>query len=72
MRRFSSASVRLADVGKVCDAFGVTINDVALAAITDSYRAALVRRGEQPRRNSLRTLVPVSIRSNDAANVADK
>ncbi len=71
MRRFSSARVSLEDIGKVCDAFGVTINDVALAAITDSYRAALVRRGEQPRRNSLRTLVPVSIRSNDAGHVAD-
>ncbi|RDH78168.1 wax ester/triacylglycerol synthase family O-acyltransferase [Mycolicibacterium moriokaense] len=71
MRRFSSARVSLGDVAKVCDAFGVTINDVALAAITDSFRAALVRRGEQPRRNSLRTLVPVSIRSNDAVDVTD-
>ena len=70
-RRFSSARVSLADVGRICDAFGVTINDVALAAITDSFRAALVRRGEKPRRNSLRTLVPVSIRSNDAIGVAD-
>ncbi|WP_123024462.1 WS/DGAT/MGAT family O-acyltransferase [Mycolicibacterium stellerae] len=71
MRRFSSARVSLDDVAKVRQAFGVTVNDVALAAITGSYRAALVRRGEQPRRNSLRTLVPVSIRSNDAADVAD-
>ncbi len=71
MRRFSAARVNLDDVGKICEAFGVTINDVALAAITDSFRAAIVRRGEQPRRNSLRTLVPVSIRSNDADDVAD-
>jgi diacylglycerol O-acyltransferase / wax synthase len=71
MRRFSSARVDLDDVGKVCDAFGVTINDVALAAITDSFRAAIVRRGEQPRRNSLRTLVPVSVRSNDAVDATD-
>ncbi len=71
MRRISCARVDLADVNKVCDAFGVTVNDVALAAITDSFRAALIRRGEQPRRNSLRTLVPVSIRSTDAAGVTD-
>ena len=36
-----------------------------------AFRAALVRRGEQPRRNSLRTLVPVSIRANDAVDAAD-
>ncbi len=71
MRRFSSARVPLRDVTKVCDAFGVTINDVALTAVTDSFRAALIRRGEQPRRTSLRTLVPVSIRSNDAVGVTD-
>jgi diacylglycerol O-acyltransferase len=71
MRRISSAQVMLSDVMKICDAFGVTVNDVALAAITDSYRAALIRRGERPRRNSLRTLVPVSIRTNGAIDVID-
>ncbi len=71
MRRFSAARVSLADVRQICRASDVTVNDVALAAITDSFRAALVRRGEQPRRNSLRTLVPVSIRANDAADAAD-
>jgi diacylglycerol O-acyltransferase / wax synthase len=71
MRRYSAARVSLADVAEICRQSGVTLNDVALAAITDSYRAALVRRGEQPKRNSLRTLVPVSIRSNDAVDVTD-
>ncbi|HET7667015.1 MAG TPA: wax ester/triacylglycerol synthase family O-acyltransferase [Mycobacterium sp.] len=71
MRRYSAATVSLEDVAAIRHKFGVTLNDVALAAITDSFRAALVRRGEQPRRNSLRTLVPVSIRSNDAASVTD-
>jgi diacylglycerol O-acyltransferase len=71
MRRYSAARVSLADVAQICEKSGVTVNDVALAAITDSFRAALVRRGEQPRNNSLRTLVPVSIRSNDAAGIAD-
>jgi diacylglycerol O-acyltransferase len=67
MRRYSAARVSLTDVMQIRDKFGVTLNDVALAAITDSFRAALVRRGEQPRRNSLRTLLPVSIRSADAS-----
>jgi len=71
MRRISSARVSLDDVAAVCEAFDVTVNDVALAAITSSYRAAIVRRGEQPRRNSLRTLVPVSVRSNDAEHRTD-
>jgi diacylglycerol O-acyltransferase len=71
MRRFASAEVSLEDVSKICDRFDVTINDVALTAITDSYRAMLIRRGEQPRANSLRTLVPVSVRSQDAAEKTD-
>jgi len=71
MRRYAAASASLGDVLKVCNAFDVTINDVALAAITDSYRGALIRRGERPRARSLRTLVPVSLRSNDALDQVD-
>ncbi|KWX56543.1 wax ester/triacylglycerol synthase family O-acyltransferase [Mycobacterium sp. NAZ190054] len=63
MRRYSAVQVPLAGVLAVCDAFDVTLNDVALAAITDSFRAALQRRGEEPRPDSLHTLVPVSVRS---------
>lgn len=71
MRRYSAARVQLADMQKVSKQFGVTVNDVALAAITSSYRTLLLERGEQPGRNSLRTLVPVSVRSADKFNVAD-
>lgn len=63
MRRYSATHVPLADVTAVCRAYDVTLNDVALSAITDAFRAALRRRGEVPQRNSLRTLVPVSVRS---------
>ena len=42
MRRYSAARVRLADLQQVSQAFGVTLNDVALAAITDSYRRILL------------------------------
>jgi diacylglycerol O-acyltransferase len=71
MRRYTGAHVALEDVARVCESFDVTVNDVALAAITDSFRTMLMRRGEQPGRNSLRTLVPVSVRSNDAADKTD-
>jgi diacylglycerol O-acyltransferase / wax synthase len=71
MRRFSVARVRLADLQEVARAFGVTLNDVALAAITDSYRKVLIDRGERPARNSLRTLVPVSVRPTNNFDVTD-
>ena len=71
MRRYTAARVRLADMERVCKAFGVTVNDVALAAITDSYRTILIDRGEKPSPNSLRTLVPVSIRPANQFNLTD-
>lgn len=71
MRRYSAARVPLADMQKVGRAFGVTLNDVALAAITSSYRQVLLNRGEQPSRNSLRTLVPVSVRTANHFDVTD-
>jgi diacylglycerol O-acyltransferase / wax synthase len=71
MRRYSAARVRLADLQAVAQAFGVTLNDVALAAITDGYRRILLDRGEQPGHNSLRTLVPVSVRSVNHFNMTD-
>jgi diacylglycerol O-acyltransferase / wax synthase len=71
MRRFSAARVRLADLQEIRRVFGVTLNDVALAAITDSYRRILLDRGERPARNSLRTLVPVSVRPTNHFNTID-
>ncbi|VBA40251.1 putative diacylglycerol O-acyltransferase tgs1 [Mycobacterium attenuatum] len=71
MRRYHAARVRLADVREVAQAFGATFNDVALAAITDSYRRLLLARGEHPGRDSLRTLVPVSVRGVNQFNRTD-
>ncbi|MGC2797591.1 MAG: wax ester/triacylglycerol synthase domain-containing protein, partial [Mycobacterium sp.] len=65
MRRYRAVRVPLADVEQVCRKFDVTINDVALAAITEGFRSVLLHRGEKPRPDSLRTLVPVSVRSSD-------
>lgn len=66
LRRYSAARIPLADIAQVCQTFDVTVNDVALAAITESYRNVLVQRGEEPLPDALRTLVPVSMRSGDA------
>ncbi|MBV8860414.1 MAG: wax ester/triacylglycerol synthase family O-acyltransferase [Mycobacterium sp.] len=66
MRCYRAVRVPLADVEQVCRKFDVTINDVALTAITEGFRSVLLHRGEQPRPDSLRTLVPVSVRSPDA------
>ncbi len=71
MRRYRVARVRLADMHQAAKAFDVTLNDVALAAITDSYRRILIDRGEKPSPNSLRTLVPVSIRPANQFTLTD-
>lgn len=71
MRRYTSVEVALQDVVSICHRFDVTVNDVALAALTDSYRRVLIGRGEKPRGDSLRALVPVSVRSDHARDVTD-
>ncbi|MDG5481588.1 WS/DGAT/MGAT family O-acyltransferase [Mycolicibacterium gadium] len=71
MRRYSAARVDLAVMKQVCRDFDVTLNDVALAAITSGYRTILLDRGETPGPHALRTLVPVSMRSVDDFDVTD-
>jgi diacylglycerol O-acyltransferase / wax synthase len=62
MRRYSTVRVPIAAVDDVCRKFGVTANDVALAAITEGCRTVLLHRGEQPRADSLRTLEKIGNR----------
>ncbi len=63
MRRYGTVRVPIADVDSVCRKFGVSVNDVALAAITEGFRTVLLSRGEQPRADSLRTLMPMPVSS---------
>ncbi|OBA70478.1 diacylglycerol O-acyltransferase [Mycobacterium sp. 1554424.7] len=63
MRKYGTVRVPRSAVDRVCRKFGVTVNDVALAAITEGFRTVLLGRGEQPRADSLRTLVPMPTRS---------
>ena len=71
MRRYTAVRVPLAAVDNVSRKFGVTVNDVALAAITEGFRTVMLHRGEQPRPDSLRTLVPISVPSADAIDTPD-
>jgi WS/DGAT/MGAT family acyltransferase len=62
-RRWSWATVRLADVKTVRAALGGTVNDVVLSVITNGFRALLDERGEHsPPERVVRTMVPVSVR----------
>ncbi|MDT2007589.1 wax ester/triacylglycerol synthase family O-acyltransferase [Rhodococcus opacus] len=61
-RRYCVARVKMSETREICAAYGVTVNDVALAAITSGLRHILLQRGEQPSPHTVRTLVPVSVR----------
>jgi diacylglycerol O-acyltransferase len=74
MRRYRTASVSMDDVNDICAAYDVTVNDVALTAITHGYRDVLKHRNERLTGNTLRTLVPVSVRDthdDDAMDAPD-
>lgn len=63
LRRYAAVELNLEDVTKVCDAFEVTAKDIALAAMSGSYRGLLMHHGRQAHCNSLRALVPTSAHS---------
>jgi len=62
-RRWSWAEASLDDVKTVRQALGGTVNDVVLASITAGFRSLLQDRGEELSNRVVRTLVPVSVRS---------
>jgi diacylglycerol O-acyltransferase / wax synthase len=64
-RRFATARADLTDAKRVRHAFGGKVNDVALAAITAGYRDLLAKRGELDHRSVVRTMVPVSLRTDE-------
>jgi len=67
-RRYATASVALADVKTVAKAHDVTVNDVLLAAVAGGFRELLLHRGETPAADSVRSLVPVSVRTGTAVD----
>ena len=62
-RRWGWARADLADIKKVKSALGGTVNDVILAAITGGFRTFLAARGEVVGGRTVRTMVPVSMRT---------
>jgi diacylglycerol O-acyltransferase / wax synthase len=62
-RRWVWARSQLADAKRIRSAFGGTVNDVVLTAITGGFRTLLGARKEPQR--DVRTLVPVSVRSSN-------
>lgn len=61
-RSVAHARASLADVKRVRAAFGGTVNDVILTAVTRGYADLLRALGEDPATTTLRSLVPVSVR----------
>ena len=70
-RRWDWARARLVDIKQIRALHGGTINDVVLAVITGGYRELLLSRGETVEGRVVRTLVPVSVRADDAHGTYD-
>ena len=70
-RNWATSSASMADIAKVREQFGGTINDVVMAAVTAGYRTLLLAAGEEPQGATLRCAIPVSVRSEDGKGVAD-
>lgn len=70
-RRFTWTYAAVTDVKNVRRALGGTFNDVVLAAITGGFRSLLLARGEMPQTDSVRTLIPVNVRSPGDEGILD-
>ena len=70
-RVWAHSSARLDDVGTIRRAFSGTVNDVVLAAVTGGYRALLLARGEDTGQAVVRSLVPISTRTEGAHGLLD-
>ncbi len=70
-RRWLHARASLDDVRLVRTAFGGTVNDVVLAVVTRGFRSLLEHRDIELVDQAVSSLVPVSIRSEDAHGVLD-
>ncbi|HYY45176.1 MAG TPA: wax ester/triacylglycerol synthase family O-acyltransferase [Actinomycetota bacterium] len=72
-RRFETVLADLADVKRVKNEFGGTVNDVVIAAVTGALRHLLITRGEEVDELELRAMVPVSVRSpGDATTLGNR
>ena len=70
-RRWTRTRASLDDIKAVRQAFGGTVNDVVLAAVTSGFRELLLARGETVENRTVSTLIPVSMRTSDARQLFD-
>jgi diacylglycerol O-acyltransferase len=70
-RIWAHSSASLDAVKTIRTAFGGTVNDVVLAAVTGGYRELLLARGDDVEHATVRSLVPVSTRHEDGRGVPD-
>jgi diacylglycerol O-acyltransferase len=70
-RVWAHASAALEEVKTIRSAFGGTVNDVVLAAVAGGYRALLIERGDDVDEAVVRSLVPVSTRTDDSRGIPD-
>ena len=66
-RRWGWARAELADVKRVKAAAGCSVNDVVLAVVAGGFREYLLSRGEDVETTTIRSLVPVSVRTQEHA-----
>jgi len=62
-RRWTHLAVPLDDVATVRAAFGGTLNDVVVAAVTAGFRELLLGRGEPVEDRTVTAMIPVSLRT---------
>jgi WS/DGAT/MGAT family acyltransferase len=70
-RAWAHSEVGLDDIKAVRKAFGGTVNDTVLAAVSGGYRDLLRSRGDDPDVAVVRSLVPVSTRREDGEGRVD-
>jgi WS/DGAT/MGAT family acyltransferase len=70
-RHWAWARSRLSDVKTIRTALGGTVNDVVLAVITRGFRDLLTQRGENVDGRVVRTMVPVSVRTESERGTYD-
>lgn len=70
-RRYTWLQLDLPTIKRVRRHFQVTVNDVALAAVTGGFRRLLLHRGEEAGARAIRSLVPVSTRPPGTESVTD-
>ncbi len=70
-RVWAHAEASMDDVRRIRQVFGGTLNDVVLSAVANGYRELLLVRGDDPDSAVVRSLIPVSVRGEDARGMPD-